>query len=88
MEKKTLIKKYIGSWEQRCYKGGIPDEAPNELERRGIVPTYRFICMALMKNENNLESLGIKRTKSLIYSDIKRNEIEKRETKNKQLKLF
>jgi len=41
-----------------------------------------------MKNENNLETLGISRDKCRTYSDIKREEIYKRNTKNKQLDLF
>jgi hypothetical protein len=40
-----------------------------------------------MKNENNLESLGFSRKKTLIYSELKRIEIEQRPIKNKQLKL-
>jgi hypothetical protein len=40
-----------------------------------------------MKNENNLESLGFSRKKTLIYSELKRIEIEQRLVKNKQLKL-
>jgi hypothetical protein len=39
-----------------------------------------------MKNENNLESLGYSRKKTLIYSELKRIEIEQR-GKIKQLKL-
>lgn len=90
MDKKALIKKYIEKWEKRCYASGIPDQAPFELEKKGLVPSYRIICISLMKNENNLEALGIKRSKSFIYSEIKRNEIENRKEnkKGKQLKLF
>jgi hypothetical protein len=42
--------------------------------------------MALMKNENNLETLGYQRKKTLVYSELKRIEIEQRGT-IKQLKL-
>lgn len=62
----------------RDYQNGIPDEAPIELELRGLVPSYRLICMALMKNENNLELLGISRKKCQAYKEIKRIEIENR----------
>lgn len=60
---KSNIKKYIESWESKGYGDGIPDEAPFQLERRGLVPSYRMICIALMKNPNNLEILGFKRVK-------------------------
>ena len=82
------IREYIEKWESRCYKNGIPDEAPTQLESRLLVPSYRIICIALMRNHNNLELLGIPRPKCKIYSDIKRNEIYNRVQKNKQLNLF
>lgn len=87
MGTKSKIKKYINDWENKGYRNGIPDEAPFELEKLNIVPSYRKICIALMKNENNLESLGFSRNKSLAYSELKRIEIENRKTKNLQLKL-
>ena len=88
MGAKSKIKKYIYEWEQKGYISGIPDEAPVELEKRGLVPSYRMICMAIMKNPHNLESLGFQRQKCNIYQEIKREEIYNRPTKNKQLKLF
>jgi len=47
-----------------------------------------MICIALMRNHNNLEILGIKREKCNIHQEIKREEIYNRDTKNKQLKIF
>jgi len=88
MGAKSNIKKYIIDWERKGYPDGIPDEAPSELERRGLVPSYRMICIAIMKNPNNLESLGFARPKCKIYQEIKREEIYNRETINKQFKLF
>jgi predicted phosphoadenosine phosphosulfate sulfurtransferase len=88
MGAKTKIKKYIQDWERKGYINGIPDEAPIELEKRGIVPSYKMICIAIMKNPNNLEILGFQREKCKIYHEIKRQEIYNRPTKNKQLKLF
>jgi predicted phosphoadenosine phosphosulfate sulfurtransferase len=87
MGTKSKVKKYIKDWERKGYKYGIPDEAPIELEKLNIVPSYRKICIALMKNENNLETLGFSRKKTLVYSELKRIEIEQRYIKNKQLKL-
>jgi len=47
-----------------------------------------MICIALMRNPNNLEALGFKRQKSIYYQEIKRIEIDKREFEGKQIKLF
>ena len=88
MDVKKKIKEYVEKWEEKGYEGGIPDEAPFVLEKRGIVPSYRMICIALMKNPNNLESLGFAREKCKIYQEIKREEIYNRDTKNKQIKIF
>jgi predicted phosphoadenosine phosphosulfate sulfurtransferase len=79
MGAKSKIKKYIYDWEKKGYINGIPDEAPSELEKRGLVPSYRMICIAIIKNP---------RQKCNIYQEIKREEIYNRPTKNKQLKLF
>jgi predicted phosphoadenosine phosphosulfate sulfurtransferase len=78
MGKKTKIKKYINSWIERGYPDGIPDEVPLELEKLDSVPSYKKICIALMKNENNLEILGFSRKKSAVYSELKRIELQQR----------
>ena len=88
MGTKSKIIKYIETWETRGYENGIPDEAPIILEKRCLVPSYRMICITLMKNPNNLEYLGYAREKCNIYQEIKRNEIYNRDSKNKQLKIF
>lgn len=81
------IENYIKNWEQQCYSNGIPDEAPKELERRDLVPSYRRICIAIMKNDTNLKSLGFTANKSIYYDNIKYNELLLR-NKQLQLKLF
>lgn len=86
MGTKEKIRKYISEWEKRNYSKGIPDEAPAELEKRGLVPSYRLICIALMKNENNLEILGFQKNKCLAYNELKRIELSNRGD-IKQLKL-
>lgn len=83
--KKAIIE-YISRWEARCYSEGIPDEAPLELERRNLVPSYRRIAIAILKNDVSLKSLGLTATKSKYYDFYKRIEIEKR-LNTKQLKL-
>lgn len=83
---KEKIVKYIKTWESRCYSDGIPDEAPQELEVRNKVPSYRRICMAIMKNDIQLKTLGNEAQTSVYYSDLKYIELI---SKNKisQLKL-
>jgi predicted phosphoadenosine phosphosulfate sulfurtransferase len=88
MGTRCKIERYIEKWERQGYTRGIPDEAPLELERLGIVPSYRLICIALMKNPNNLEILGYIREKCDIYQEIKRHEIYSRMKNGQQLKLF
>lgn len=85
---KEKIEMYIEKWTKRGYEDGIPDEAPYELEKTGLVPSYRLICIALMKNQHNLELLGYSKNKSKVYSEIKRREIYNRKQKVKQLDLF
>jgi predicted phosphoadenosine phosphosulfate sulfurtransferase len=84
------INSYIKGWEKKGYPNGIPDECPSELEKLNIVPSYRKICIAIIKNVHNLEDLGFKREKSKVYSELKRIEINERTKKNigKQLNLF
>lgn len=84
---KRKIQNYVNQWEQQCYSNGIPDEAPKELEKRDLVPSYRRICIAIMKNDTNLKSLGFSSNKSVYYDNIKYNELLLR-NKQMQLKLF
>ena len=79
------INQYIEDWERRCYKDGIPDEAPVELKDK--VPSYKSICLALLNNDLNLKSLGFEPKKSKYYYMLKRIEIEARNYNGKQLKL-
>lgn len=90
MDLADKIRSYVSSWERRGYPDGIPDEAPVRLEELGKVPSYRVICIAIMKNDKNLESLGFRRTPCQIYMDLKRVELR---SKGKavcpqQLRLF
>ena len=80
------IKEYIEMWERRCYKNGIPDEAPSELGDK--VPSYKRICLAILNNDLQLTSLGYYHKQSKYYSILKRIEIDARIYKGKQLKLF
>lgn len=83
---KEKILEYIKTWEKRCYFDGIPDEAPYELEVRNKVPSYRKICIAIMKNDVQLKTLGYNFEKSIFYNDLKYIELCEK-GKIKQLKL-
>lgn len=83
---KDKILDYIRTWERRCYSNGIPDHAPHEIEIKNSVPSYRKICLAILKNDHSLKSLGYAEKKSVYYDYYKKIEINKR-NKFKQLKL-
>ena len=70
------IKYYIASWEAKGYPYGIPDEAPVVLERNLLVPSYRMICRALLKNDYTLQSLGFDREPCLLYNQLKKQELK------------
>lgn len=70
----TQIDAYVKKWETRCYPAGIPDEAPKEIDE--MVPSYKRICMALMRGDKKL--LGINPPHSVWYDNYKRVEIQQR----------
>lgn len=69
------IQAYIASWEGRGYDSGIPDEAPYELERMGIVPSWKMVCKAILKNDIKCTSLGFSRPQCAMYMELKRIEL-------------
>lgn len=86
---KQNITQYIKTWEKRCYFDGIPEETPPRISQMKKAPSYKDICTAILKNDNNLKSLGFTPKKSKYYSFFKKIEIDAREsTKVIQLKLF
>lgn len=84
---KNKILNYITEWENRCYKNGIPDEAPLRLEQLNKVPSYKAIVRAIMKNDTTLKTIGFTQNKCNSYHELKRVELDKR-NKQTQLKLF
>jgi predicted phosphoadenosine phosphosulfate sulfurtransferase len=74
----SKIKQYIKQWEKQGYKNGIPDEADSVLESFNLVPSYRLICMAILKNDTHLTSLGFTRPICKVYNEIKRKELMER----------
>lgn len=76
---KEKIEKYITDWERKCYYNGIPDEVPDEIS--DLVPSYKRICWAILRNDIHLQSLGFSRPKCEVYNEIKRQEIIQRNIK-------
>ncbi len=72
---KRRIRQYVQTWEHRGYLSGIPDEAPAELEAMNKAPSYRAVCLAILKNDMALSSLGFSRPKCAAYMELKRIEI-------------
>lgn len=73
MERKIV--EYVQLWTNRCYPDGIPDEAPIELENNNLVPSYRRICKAILKNDIALQTLGYPRLKCDLYFQLKHREL-------------
>lgn len=84
---KKKIQKYIKQWENRCYEDGIPDEVPIRIEQLNKAPSYKKICIAIMRNDFQLESLGFTRQKSKTYHELKKIELQERGVISKQYKL-
>ena len=84
------IRKYIKDWETKCYHKGIPDEAPIRLEQLNKVPSYKQICLTILKNDTSLKTLGFNRPKSKYYNELKRIELIERGVikPDQQLNLF
>lgn len=72
---KQKILQYIAKWEKQGYPQGIPDHADSRLEAIGKCPSYRKICVAILKNDVALVSLGYARQPSDAYNAIKKIEI-------------
>lgn len=80
------IHDYISKWEKRGYSEGLPDEADPVLEHLVKAPSYRAICMAIMKNDKQLATLGYSRPKTYIYMTLKQIEISERGNQSERLR--
>lgn len=80
------VSSFVKTWEERCYKDGIPDNIPPEIFHR--VPSYRMIAMAILKNDVSI--IGVERKPCEAYIKLKRHEISKRPgfKPSTQLSLF
>lgn len=66
---------YIDSYIRKCYET-IPDELPGELIN--LAPSYKFICRAILRNDQHLTTLGYSRPTNETYSLLKRIELNER----------
>jgi predicted phosphoadenosine phosphosulfate sulfurtransferase len=71
---KSLVGQYVKLWENRCYKNGLPDNTPNEIF--DLVPSYRKIAIAILKND--IKYLGFEPKRSKYYDRLKKIELAKR----------
>lgn len=88
---KKVIDKYINIWKRRGYPDDIPDEVPYQLSELGLAPSYKEICIAILKNDHDLKILGFStKSKSKYYSILKKIELENsgKIRKDKQKDLF
>ena len=74
---------YIKTWEDRCYSNGLPDEVPRRLMELKKAPSYKQICLCILRND--LKPLGIIPKVSQHYHTLKKIELG---VKDHQLKLF
>lgn len=85
---KDRINKFVSIWKRRGYEHDIPDEACPYLEATELVPSYRRIVIAILKNDFALKSLGFARPQTEAYMTLKRAEIDERirsgKTKNQE----
>lgn len=82
------INHYIENWMECGYEEGIPDEVPIKLMRELLAPSYKAICLAILKNDLLLKSLGFGARPSKYYGVLKRIEVEARPKAFDQMRLF
>lgn len=61
------FKKFLWGWKKRGYPGEIPDEAPNQLETKCWVPSWRRMARCLLRNDYWCKGLGQTQPKSEAY---------------------
>lgn len=59
---------FLKWWELRGYPNGIPDEQPADEEAGKLVPSWRRICKALLRNDYWCKGLSFTQTKSAAYT--------------------
>ncbi len=82
---KEKIKTYIELWKERGYPEDIDDKVPTPLMKLRKAPSYKAICFAILMNDHACTSLGFTPKTSPYYSELKRLEIEMRESNEEDL---
>lgn len=72
------IATYVKTWKARGYPDDIPDEVPAALAAECLAPSYKAICIAILKNDHSLTTCGFTAPRSVYYNILKRIEIEAR----------
>lgn len=72
---RARFEKFIKGWQDRGY-GKIPDEAPEELESKCWVPSWRRMCRVMLRNDYWCKGLGQSQPLSDAYAKFK--EIKKK----------
>jgi len=75
---RNKLRKYMTSWKRRGYKNGIPDIVPDVLMDLKLAPSYKAMCIAILKNDHSMKSLGLTPRKSEYYNALKKIEIDNR----------
>lgn len=65
---RNKIAKYLKWYSTRGYEHGIPDCADHVLEGKGLMPSWRRLCKALLRNDFWCKTIGFSPTKSAAYS--------------------
>ena len=79
---RNRIEAYINRWKYRGYPEDIPDEVPGRLSELNLAPSYKSICLAILNNDHQMQSLGFQPKKSEWYGILKRIELEGRDEKS------
>lgn len=72
------VQEYIEGWKLCGYSEDIPDEVPDKLMQLQLAPSYKAICIAILKNDVALKSLGFTPKHTEWYSVLKKEEIKLR----------
>lgn len=59
--------KFLQGWKNRGYTNGIPDAAPEVLEKKQWAPSWRRMCRVLLRNDYWCKGLGFTQPKSEAY---------------------
>jgi predicted phosphoadenosine phosphosulfate sulfurtransferase len=73
--------KFIKGWQDRGYLK-IPDEAPEDLENKCWVPSWRRMCKVLLRNDYWCKSLGQSQPKSDAYITFKQIQLKNKLSNN------